>query len=297
MTMNYVDVEPKHLGGGVVLFENTATIDWDWMYGFCERSIEQEKAEMYSLTIHPNTGEQVYVNNSGYFFPIEQIEQMPYRATRIHRDKELHAIKTLAFIDEVKYKCLLKYIEIFPLVYKCVWWQSRGHITQYKSNVYMGPHADIQTDYMYGVPHPSQQLAMKNVVGTIFYINDNVETDAELNGKNFTGGSHFVPYLDIDYSPKKGDVLMFPSDYMAAHQIRPTDNGVRYAYLGWYCHGSPNKELNEHVLDPLKDPANSTMEVNLYLPFLRQDYLKQIEGKGYKEDSLQYLVALNMEQY
>jgi hypothetical protein len=295
--MNFNDVEGKHLGGGVVLFENAASVDWDWMYKFCERSIEQEKAEMYSLTTHPNTGEEVYVNNSGYYFPIDTIEEMPYRATRIHRDKELQAMKTLAFIDEVKYKCLLKYIEMFPLVYKCVWWQSRGHITQYKSNVYMGPHADIQTDYMYGVPHPSQQLAMKNVVGTIFYINDSVKSESELNGKNFTGGSHYFPYLDIEYTPKRGDVLMFPSDYMAAHQVKPTGGGVRYAYLGWYCHGSPNKELNENVLDPLEDPANSTMAVNVYLPFLRQDYLKQIEGKGYKEESMQYLVALNMEQY
>ena len=295
--MNYTDVKAKHLGGGVVLFENTATVDWDWMYNFCERSIEKEKAEMYSLAIHPNTGEEVYVNNSGYYFPIETIDQMPYRATRIHKDQELQAIKTLAFIDEVKYKCLLKYIEMFPLVYKCVWWQSRGHITQYKSNVYMGPHADIQTDYMYGLPHPSQQLAMKNVVGSIFYINDSVSSEKELNGKNFTAGSHYFPYLDIEYFPKKGDILMFPSDYMAAHQIKPTGAGVRYAYLGWYCHGTPNKELNENVLDPLEDPANATATVNVYLPFLRQDYLNHLKGKGYKENSLQYIVAINMEQY
>jgi hypothetical protein len=295
--MNYTDVKAKHLGGGVVLFENTASLDWDWMYKFCEKSIEKEKAEMYSLTTHPNTGEEVYVNNSGYYFPIEMIEQMPYRATRIHRDQDVQAIKTLSFIDEVKYKCLLKYIEMFPLVYKCVWWQSRGHITQYKSKVYMGPHADIQTDYMYGLPHPSQQLAMKNVVGSIFYINDSVSSQDELNDKNFVAGSHYFPYLDIEYFPKKGDILMFPSDYMAAHQIKQTEGGVRYAYLGWYCHGSPNQALGENVVDPLQDPATAATAVNVYLPFLRQDYLKHLEGKEYLPDSLQYLVATNMEQY
>lgn len=295
--MNYNDVEPKHLGGGVVLFEGAATVDWDWFYNFCERSIEQEKANMYSLTTHPETGEEVYVNRSGYYFQKKSIEEMPYRASAIHQDKELQAIKTLSFVDEVKYKCLLKYIELFPLVYKCVWWQSRGHITQYKSDVYMGPHADIQADYMYGLPHPKNQLAMKNVVGSIFYINDSVSSKDELNGKNFIGGSHYFSYLDIEYFPKKGDVLMFPSDYMAAHEVKPTLGGVRYAYLGWYCHGTPNPASNEFVLDPLQNPAESISHVNVYLPFLREDYLNHLEGKGYGERSHQYIVALKMEQY
>jgi len=295
--MNYNNVKGRHLGGGVVLFENALSLDWDWMYNFCEKSIQKEKADMYTLTTHPNTGEQVYINNSGYYFPIDMIDDMPSRATRIHQDKELQAIKTLSFIDEVKYKCLLKYIEMFPLVYKCVWWQSRGHITQYKSKVYMGPHADIQTDYMYGIPHPSQQLAMKNVVGSIFYINDSVSSKEELNGKNFVGGSHYFTYLNIEYAPKKGDILMFPSDFMAAHEVRPTKAGIRYAYLGWYCHGTPNPNLNEYVHDPLKDPANAVSEANVYLPFLREDYLNHIDNKGYDKRSSQYIVALNMEQY
>lgn len=295
--MNYNDVQGTHLGGGVVLFSGAATVDWDWFYNFCEKSIEKEKTEMYSLTIHPNTGEEVYVNKSGYYFPIKMIEEMPYRATRIHKDQELQAFKTLAFVDQVKYQCLLKYIEMFPLVYKCIWWQSRGHITQYKSDVYMGPHADIQTDYMYGVPHPKQQLAMKNVVGSIFYINDSVQSVDELNGKNFVAGSHYFPYLDIEYFPKKGDILMFPSDYMAAHQVSPTLGGVRYAYLGWYCHGTPNESLGEYVVDPMKDPAEASTEANIYLPFLRQDYLNHLEGKGYTKNSMQYIVATNMEQY
>jgi hypothetical protein len=295
--MNYTDVKAQHLGHGVVLFENVASVDWDWLYNFAERSIEKEKSEMYQITTHPNTGEEVYVNNSGYYFPMHIIEEMPYRATRIHADQELQAFKTLSFIDQVKYQCLLKYIEMFPLVYKCVWWQSRGHITQYKSNVYMGPHSDIQTDYMYGMPHPRQQLAMKNVVASIFYINDSVSSDKELHGKNFVNGSHYFPYLDIEYFPKKGDILMFPSDFMAAHQIKPTMGGVRYAYLGWYCHGTPNQSLGEFVSDPLQNPAQAATEVNVYLPFLRQDYLNHLEGKGYDKNSLQYMVALNMEQY
>ena len=38
---------------------------------------------------------------------IEQIEQMPYRATRIHRDKELHAIKTLALEHKLENHLIL----------------------------------------------------------------------------------------------------------------------------------------------------------------------------------------------
>ena len=294
--MQYNDVEPKHLGGGVVLFEKAADLDWDWMYDFCKNSVEQEKKDMYTPAKSPDNLHDGYINRSGFWFTQKSIEEMPYRATRIHSNPDLQAIKTLAFLDQVKYHCLIKYMELFPQAYKCVWWYSKGHITEYKNGSYMGPHADIQTDYRYGFPHPSGQLAMKNVIGTIFYINDSVDDVNELNGKNFTEGIHEFTYLNIAYKPKKGDVLMFPSDYMATHKIHPTMQGNRYAYLGWYCQGTPNKEFNEHVSDPLSDPGSIIREVNVYLPFLRDDYFNYIKKKGYPESSQQYIVAAEVTQ-
>jgi hypothetical protein len=283
--MQYNDVKAKHLGGGVVLFENTFDMDWDWIFNFFKKIVDQESEGMYTLTTHPHTGEEAYVNRSGYYFDKKSIEEMPGRGMSLHRDPDMQAIKTMAFIEEVKYQCLLKYMEMFPLVYKCIWWKSKGHISYYKKGMYLGPHSDVSSDYIYGVPEPKNQLALKNVLGTIVYVTD-----------DFTGGEHYFDYLDISYKPKKGDIMMFPSNYMAAHRVLPVEKGDRYAYLGWYCHGSPSKELNEVVFDPLKEPDAAINRENLYMPFLRQDFQKYLLSQGYGKNSYAYSITVNMEQ-
>lgn len=283
--IQYNNVKANHLGGGVVLFENTFEMDWDWIFNFFKKIVDQEAEGMYTLTTHPNTGEETYVNRSGYFFDKESIERMPGRGMTLHRDPDTQAIKTMAFIEEVKYQCLLKYMEMFPLVYKCIWWKSKGHISYYKKGMYLGPHSDVSSDYIYGVPEPANQLALKNVVGTIVYVTD-----------DFVGGEHYFDYLDIKYKPKKGDILMFPANYMAAHRVLPVEEGDRYAYLGWYCHGSPSKELNEIVFDPLKDPDAAINRENLYMPFLRQDFQRYLLSQGHDEKSYAYSITVNMEQ-
>jgi hypothetical protein len=283
--MQYNDVKAKHLGGGVVLFENTFDMDWDWIFNFFKKIVDQESEGMYTLTTHPHTGEEAYVNRSGYYFDKKSIEEMPGRGMSLHRDPDMQAIKTMAFIEEVKYQCLLKYMEMFPLVYKCIWWKSKGHISYYKKGMYLGPHSDVSSDYIYGVPEPKNQLALKNVLGTIVYVTD-----------DFTGGEHYFDYLDISYKPKKGDIMMFPSNYMAAHRVLPVEKGDRYAYLGWYCHGSPSKELNEVVFDPLKEPDAAINRENLYMPFLRQDFQKYLLSQGHGKNSYAYSITVNMEQ-
>lgn len=283
--MEYFNVKAEHLGGGVVLFKNTFSLDWDWIYNFFKKIVDQESEGMYTLTTHPHTGEEVYVNRSGYYFTRESIEEMPGRGMGLHRDPDVNAIKTMAFIEDVKYQCLLKYMEMFPLVYKTIWWRSKGHISHYTNGMYLGPHSDISSDYMYGVAEPKNQLALKNVVGIICYIND-----------DFVGGEHYFDYLDITYKPNKGDILMFPSNYMAAHRVNPVIEGHRYAYLGWYCHGSPNKDLNEIIYDPLKEPDALFNKENLYMPFLRQDFQNYLLANGHDKTSFAYNLTINMEQ-
>jgi hypothetical protein len=67
---------------------------------------------------------------------------------------------------------------------------------------------------------------------------------------------------------------MFPSNFIAAHEVRPVTHGSRYTYLGWYAHGSPNAAVNEFIADPITEPELAKSSTNVYMPTLREDLRK-----------------------
>lgn len=261
--MKFNDVEATHLGGGVVLFKDAISFDSSWAVEFAEEQISKERAAMYTPTTDPETGKPAYLNRSGYLFDAEGVDSMPRRGSAIHHTKRQDVLDFLKFVEDSKDKYLLKYFVLFPLAYKNVWWKVKGHLVGYSTEhggTYLGSHSDTSTNYSYGLAHPVDQLATRNIVSAVVYLND-----------NFVGGNHYFEYLDIDYKPNTGDILMFPANYVAAHEIKPIKSGSRYSYLGWYCHGTPNAEVNESVCDPLLEPELEKISTNVYMPTLRQD--------------------------
>lgn len=286
--MIFNDVNPKHLGGGVILFENAVSFDFLWSLETFSKMLDQEHGQMYELTQDPETGEEVYLNKSGYLFSKDSVDAMPRRASCIHQDKREDVVSLLSFLEQSKDKYILKYFEKFPLSYNCVWWKVKGHIVSYKGGVYLGPHSDISAEYAYGIHQTSNELALRNVISSIIYINSSVDDEKMLDETNFIGGHHYFNYLEIDYSPKAGDILMFPSNYMAAHEVRPVEGGHRISYLGWYCQGTPNPSVLEDVCDPLQNPELAKVSTNVYLPTLREDYRSYLRSVGYDVSSEQY---------
>jgi len=49
---------------------------------------------------------------------------------------------------------------------------------------------------------------------------------------NFEGGE-FVMFEDMKFDLKKGDVLVFPSNFLYPHRVDKVTKGVRYAYVSW----------------------------------------------------------------
>jgi len=285
--MQVNDVEPKHLGGGVLLFEKAIDMDWDYIISQSASLIDKEISEMYKTGIDPETNEEVYVNKSGYLFSKDSINQMPKRAGAIHQTEDSTLFNNLQFLEKARDYYLLKYMEKFPLTYKCIWWKVKGHILEYNENVYLGSHSDISADYIYGYDEPSDQLALRNVVTSLIYFN-NSNIDSK---DSYTGGEHYFNYLDIKYEPKQGDIMMFPSNYMAAHEVLPVKSGKRYSYLGWYSQGTPNEKVHEYVVDPIKDSELSKKATNVYMPTLRSDFQSYLKLKGYSENSPEYFIT------
>jgi len=256
----------EHLGGGVVLYKNAFELDWDWMRSYCKETLQKERDTMYEPGVDPITGEEGYINRSKYFFSRRSLDEMPWRGSFVHQDSRQEVIDTLNHIEEQRDACLLDYLNKFPIAGKCIWWKIKSHIVAYPVGGFLGMHADVSTDYEYGRPHPRDQLATRNSVSVVAYLNDRVETEEELDGTNFTGGEHHFEYLDITHKDiKKGDILFFPSNYMAAHEVRPVTGGWRYSYLGWYCQGTPNPAVSENVVDPRENPAMASISTNVYM--------------------------------
>ena len=285
------NVEPKHLGSGIVLFENAIDIDFNYAVEMSRSTVAKERSAMYTPAIDPETGKEVYLNKSGYFFSKDSIDNMPGRGSAIHQDTTPEVIELLSFLEKTKDNYLFKYFELFPLAFKCVWWKVKSHIVSYEKDVYLGSHSDVSADYVYDIWTPTDQLATRNVISNIVYFNDSVDTVDDLDGMNFIGGHHYFNYLDIEYKPKKGDILFFPSNFMAAHEVKRVNYGSRFSYLGWYSHGTPNKEVGESVVDPLKEVDQSRFATNIYMPTLVEDYRNHLLARGFSESSDQYYLT------
>ena len=285
LEITFNDAEANDLGGAVVIFQNAISFDSGLITSLCETQIANERSQMYVDGIDPETGKKAFINRSGYFYDKEGMDRMPKRGSMLHSTGEAKLREFFDEVESIKDKYLLKYMTFFPLSYKNIWWKVKGHLVSYSAErqEFLGQHSDTSADYAYGFPEPTSQLATKNTVSCVVYLNE-----------DFVGGHHYFNYLGIDIEPKIGTIIMFPSNFVAAHEITPLESGVRYSYLGWYSHGSPNKELNESIIDPLKEPDLAKSATNVYLPNLRQDFKQHLEMLGVENHRYAYQLASTM---
>lgn len=262
--------EPKggrgeHLGGGVVLYRGEVSVDWDLLRSFSKESAIKERDTMYVPGKDPISGEDGYINRNGYFFPTDSVHLMPQHCAYVQADMRPEIRQILKRFEDAKDECLWDYLHLFPIAGNSIWWKIKSHILVYPEGAYLGMHADTSTDYAYGAPTPSDQIATRTVVSTLAFFNDHVENEEELDGTNFTGGVVHFGYLGIEYKPCKGDLLIFPSNYMASHAVSLVGGGDRYSHVGWYCQGTPNPEVGESVVDPAIDPEGARIATNVFM--------------------------------
>jgi len=292
--MIFNDVKPTHLGGGVVVFRDAIDTDWEYANRISKEIVDREMGDMYQPAINPDNGLEEYVNRSGYFFSKNGIDKMPKRGSRVHQDTRAEVVELFTFIEECKDRYLFKYMHMFPIVFKNIWWKVKGHLVNYSSDCggYIGEHSDTSVDYFYGIPHPTHQLASRNTLSCLVYFGNCVDGREPFEPGDFTGGHHRFTYLNIEYVPQRGDILMFPSNYMAAHEVTPVESGNRYTYLGWYAHGTPNPAVNEEVEDPLLNPEKARVSSNVYIPYLREKFLEYLDSVGEDKSSNTYRLVM-----
>jgi predicted 2-oxoglutarate/Fe(II)-dependent dioxygenase YbiX len=94
-------------------------------------------------------------------------------------------------------------------------------------------HCNIQEDSGYEllkypegcfyVEHTDSFKARPRAVSCSFILND-----------DFEGGEFAFFNKELKYKLEKGDVLMFPSNFMYPHEVMPVTKGTRYSIITWF---------------------------------------------------------------
>lgn len=181
--------------------------------------------------------------------------------------------------ERALYLCLMRYIDIHPLILNTIWWKGRGHVLKYLPGASLGMHNDNDTNFRVidGQRYFSQrEVAMYQVVNAIIYFNDSYE-----------GGEFRFPYADVTLKPNTGDIVFFPANYVGTHAVAPIRSGERYTYLAQFGHGVAKN-------DEVREAQESTDWLPpVYLPFVYQDAEKfSKSGYSHFDDSVERALGL-----
>lgn len=270
------DFEVEFLANGILLFRNAIEIDQDLLIPYLYSLKKKAEEEDYTI-IYSDSREPLYaVNRSGHRYSLEDLDKscnhiMDFAKKTEEQNSYYDFFKEC---EDIIYQCLLRYIEKYPTIAPCLWWKTQGHVVAYSPGSKFGLHADNDVNYQPGAV-PDQQLATRNVLGIIIYFNDSVSTEELIKDHEYNGGEITFPYLDVTYSPKSGDILFFPSNFLASHEVSECQNGYRYAYVSYFAQGSSDESRGINIRE-----SNSVIDSGqVWVPELFNDYLNYLEQK------------------
>ena len=247
------EIESEELAPGVVVFRNAFKMDNDFILDHIDQNAEEAHKTRWKY-ITGEDGVEYGINEDGFRYKLHEIPGAPVRLLAPVNGKTEQAVKEFfIYIEEQIYKCLIKYIDYYPLSLGSIWWKTRGHILRYGDGGILGTHSDNDTNYKVtkGVRYmPRGMVASRQTCGALIYLNDCVDTEEELNGRNFTGGALRFVYLGVKYKPKKGDIIFFQTDYVASHDVERMGKGVRYSYLSFFGQGADDIPANIRIKEP-----------------------------------------------
>jgi hypothetical protein len=87
-----------------------------------------------------------------------------------------------------------------------------------------GQHFQVHTDHGF---------SYTCTVSSVLYLND-----------GYDGGELWFPYIDLTYTPKAGDIVMFPSTYVYAHASKPVTRGTKYAAVTMFDYNDRNHDIS-----------------------------------------------------
>jgi hypothetical protein len=219
-----VNKKVKHLGGGVVLIEDLLDAD----------TIDSIDFSLIEASIIPSGYTQIdgedYMEG-GYHVPKEDMPTMPVRYY-----ENAHNIDLYRLLEEAAYCAALEYCKIFPSAVENITSIAAKHFVKYLPGNFMGVHSDCTLSYKNGTAEPSSIAAIGTTVSMSIILND-----------KFAGGEMAFRIPGISISPKAGSAIIYPSNYMGAHEVLRVTSGVRWVFLAFLYHGDKSFTINPEM--------------------------------------------------
>ena len=272
-------------GMGVVCFSNSIEVDQDLVVPYFASLKEQALKDDYTI-VYENDSESYAVNRSGHRYEIDDIQKSASHIMNfINEDSPKELIAFFEKCEKAIYEHLLMYIEMYPHVLPNIWWTETGHVAAYGAGSSMGTHNDNEVNYQVGF-EPDLQLATRHVLSVLLYLNSSVGSQEKLGKYEYNGGELEFIYADAVHQPKSGDLLIFPSNYLGTHEVKPCLSGERYVYISYFSHGSAHSERG--VQPGPSVPVGKQSQV--WLPTIVDDYVSYIKEK-HPAENLRYLMG------
>jgi hypothetical protein len=80
--------------------------------------------------------------------------------------------------------------------------------------------------------HTDHGFSYTCTMSSVMYLND-----------EYDGGELWFPYLDLEFKPEYGDIVLFPSTYIFAHAAKPVTSGVKYSAVTMFDYNDRNHDL------------------------------------------------------
>lgn len=276
-TIKESNIEKHNMG--IVLFKNVIPMkEYVDVLDFV-KSLRLKAFEEDFTYINDENKNPIYaINRSGHRYSLDDVKKSSNHIMDFLKEEEIKSkyYNFFKMCEDALYACMLRYIEFFPMMIPCLWWRTQGHIVAYGPGAHFGIHCDNDVNYQPGA-EPDQQLAIRNVLGGLIYFNDSVDSVEDIKNKyDYVGGQIYFPYADYEYFPKAGDILMFPSNYLATHRVLECKHGERYAYVGYFAQGSNDIPRGVNV----REPSEKIDSGQVWMPSIMDDYIEHLKNRG-----------------
>lgn len=213
-----------HHGSGIVQFGNLSLINYDL---FKETMEGIEKNTLPQGYTESPISKDAKLNNGLYEYSEEDIQRAPIRYNNyLYEGIPQKHLDFLLALENALYECMVQYAALFPVVINSIRWRTRGYFIRYENGQGIGPHSDCDLPYGEDNVTPLSSFPLSNTV-----------TAAVILNEDYVGGELLYEPWGIQFKPKVGDIVMYPSSYAGCHSVNPVTQGVRYAYLSWFAQG------------------------------------------------------------